>query len=170
MSDELEPNQEIVLRFLKGIRSKMSLTERSCYPSVAPAYIEGQEPTVVQVIPGDANPEEPGEGFQDGGALFTTLRITCVIWRRMKRDQHGHSQEMLMAEADGMMVLGEQLKTIFKQTRLGNILCQRVRWAGETAVTWYDIDKGVVRKDIMFLCSYAEELPRMCTLTSEDLE
>ena len=42
----------IIERMVEGLRLLLELNKNSCYQSIYPAYIDGQSPRVIQVVPG----------------------------------------------------------------------------------------------------------------------
>lgn len=145
------------------LRRYMKLSDQECYKSVNAAYIEGQNETVLQVVPGGASTQGGGDGYQDGGSLARTLSITVTIWRRMKLDVHHQSQAVLEQEGTGMLDLCETIRAVFSMTNLAGLVDEPIRYVSETATSWYDIESGVVRRDIALSATWAVDLPTTAT-------
>ena len=162
LSVNTTPN-EVLDYFVKMLRSKLGLSDIQCYKSIAPAYIEGQDETVLQVCPGAENPLGGGDGYQDGGSLVRTLGVSVTIWRRVHLDMHGHSSIALAEEGTGMMDLCETIREVFAMTVLGGLIHEPVRYVGATAPTWYDADGGILRRDISLSATWGVDLPTTAT-------
>jgi hypothetical protein len=160
--------QQIVRRFVNGIRRKMDLNEVECYESVQAAYIEGQVDRVIQVVPGSVTQEESPSGGQTGGGIQRRFFIQLSIWYRLKTDMHGHSANALTEAAEGFMDYCESIRDIFSLTVLGGLVLEPIRWENETQTVWYDLDNGILRRDVNYSATYREVLPTTITMTEED--
>ncbi len=163
-------NKEIIKACVNGIRKKLDLTKDQCYPILAPIYVEGQEQRVVQVCPREVAPTDSPDGGQTGGFLYRRMSIQMTTWYRLKLDQHQHSEILLLEASEGFMDFVNSILEVFKETTLGGLLTERMRYIGESATVWHDIDAGVARRDINFHVLWAEALPIAITLNAEDVK
>lgn len=163
-------NKEIVEAFVKGLQVKIPLTKQQCYPAIVADYVPGQSQRVVQVIPGDVVPTGAPDGGQVGGYLFRQIRINLVIWWRVKYDQHRHSEQVIIRDAEGFLDFTNTVREVFDLTTLGGLLTERVGYEGESPSSWHDYDAGVVRRDLTMNAKWACALPFSATLTGDDLE
>jgi len=161
--------REIMDAYVAALRNRMSLEVTECYVSIAPAYIEGQQRTVLQVSLGAGFTTGGGDGYQEGGGLVRDFKVTITVWRRMKIDRHGASEHVLISEAENMIDIFDQIRDIFSMTVLGGLVDEPVHYDSETTTSWYDADKGILRRDITFSNVFALELPRTASLTGGEI-
>lgn len=159
----------IIQRIVRGLRTKMSLTEDQVYECVAPTYVEGQPPLVIQVCPGADTTEGGGRGAQEGGGLGRRMMVNLTVWSRVLLDQHGRSEQALVESANGLIDLSETIRGHLAMTTLGGATTSPVRYEAMTTPAFYDIDAGVVRRDLSFSAEYWEDLPTTVTLTAADV-
>lgn len=164
-----DTQREIAQAMVNGIRNKLGMTKDQCYLSIAPMFIDGQNPEVLQVCTGSAQKYGGGDGAQQGGAILTKCFYTLTYWYKLKLDMHGRSEQVLIEGADNVLTMFAKLRTIFAQTNLGMTLYEMVLWEGETATNWYDIDEGVLRRDMTLSAPYGYDTPSFQTLTAEDV-
>ncbi len=157
-------NKQIIKACVFGIRNRLGLAKAQCYPILAPIYVEGQDQRVVQVCPREVNPSEAPDGGQTGGWLYRRMAIQMTSWYRLKLDQHQHSEIMLTEASDGFLDWINSIREVFDETTLGGLLTERMRYVGESATSWHDIDAGVARRDINFHVLWAQTLPIAITL------
>lgn len=162
-------NNQIIKACVNGIRNILSLSASQCYPILAPIYVEGQEQRVVQVVPRDVAPTDAPDGGQTGGWLYRRMSIQITAWYRLKLDQHQHSEVMLTKESEGFLDFINSIREIFDETTLGGLLTERMRYIGESATVWHDIDAGVARRDINFQALWAQTIPLAVTLGGDNV-
>ena len=158
---------EAVVKALIASVTTVSLSASTCYPVIQPAYIEGQDPTVLQVWIGGSGPADTaaGKGAQEGGGLLRKMQVGVTVWRRVLLDKYANSQIALTEEGTGMNALTAQVMAPFKYTYLGGLLFEPMWWSGDTGAQWYDEEAGLIRKDVMYDVSFGEVLPTTLTLT-----
>lgn len=162
--------KKIVLACVAGNKLKLGLKGPECYQSIDAVYVDGQAKRVVQVIPAGIRPYGGGQGGQTGGFQFRKLMIQHTVWWRLKLDRHKRSEQVLTKESDGLLDFFESLREIYDMTVLGGLLTERMTYEGETAGNWFDVNKGVVRRDLTLGAVFACELPTVVTLGAEDLQ
>lgn len=162
--------KEIIEAFVKALQVKLDLTPQQVYPAIVGDYVPGQGQRVINVVPGDIVPIESPEGGQIGGFLFRQLRVTLVIWWRVKYDQHRHSEQVILRDAEGFLDFTNTVREVFDLTTFTGLLTERVAYVGESPTVWHDYDAGVVRRDITFTAKWACRLPFSATVTAADLE
>lgn len=165
-----ETTRKITQSYVNALQNRLDRSQVSVYASLAPAYIDGQSRQVIQVCPQDVRTYDAPEGGQIGGYLFRDLTIVLAIWWRLKTDRHQHSQNVLLKAAEGLLDLSNTIRELFDLTTFSGLLTERVSYQGETGTTWYDIDKGVARRDIRFGNRWACTLPVAETLSESDIQ
>jgi hypothetical protein len=161
----LTGRKRIILdRMATQIADVLALSDQEVYPTSPPTYVEGQGPVVVQVCPGDGVPEGDGYGAQDGGGLIRRMRITTVWWFRVNLDERGKATEALTEAYVGMCDSFERVEDRLLVTTLGGLLCDMLRWEGETEPTWFDEDQGIWRCDQKWSAAYARKLSPEATI------
>jgi hypothetical protein len=156
-----EPS-DIVAAFVKALQTlpiDPALNDTTCYDIAAPAYLEGQQQLVIQVCPGAVNPDGPGKGSQEGGALERTLMVTVTVWLRLKLDPHRRTAIAMRKYSNSLMSVCAQIRQLMALTWLGDVLTEPVWYVGESATESYDEDGGVYRRDIMFTATRGDALP-----------
>jgi len=177
----------IVDRIASGLRGKMNLTEDQVYSSIQAVYIDGQNPLTIQVIPGPIQTDGGGDGLQTGGALTRRMLIQLTVWYRGKLDMHNRSEQALIEANNGLMDVMEQIRQVLAYTTLGtfpladdsgNLIADGVnpllnsdilKYVGESGTSWYDMDTGVLRRDINFSGAWSVVLAEGLTLTNADI-
>jgi hypothetical protein len=150
----------IIERVVEGLRLLEGLNKNNCFQSIVPAYIEGQSPKLLQVIPGGFTNDAAPDGGQDGGGCnYKRMQISIVYWHVLNIDRPGRSDQVLVKEADGMLEFIEQIHDHLRWTFLGGLLYAPLRYEGETPTSWFDIDKGVTERTINFSAPFAEKWP-----------
>lgn len=171
----MERSRIIALCFVAGLRQGMGLTESQAYPSAVSMYVEGQDERVVQVVMGADRPDGAGMGAQDGGgAVLLSANVTLTIWYRCNLDQHQYSQDALYELDRGLSDFAGKVKqnfafTFFQLMDGTFMLFEPIKYAGSTPASFFDEDRGVLRKDVNFLVKWADDLPTQVTLTPLDL-
>lgn len=180
MSDTGRPGI-IVDRISVGLRNKLILFEDECYPAAASAYIDGQPPFVIQVIPGAISTEGAGDGSQDGGSLVRRIIITLSFWYRVKLDMHQHSEQALIEAEHGLMDRLEQTRDALVLTNLGSLdptqpagtppvvlSADCLKYLSETVTTWFDYDKGVLHREMNFSGAWGIVEPTSVSMGNAD--
>jgi hypothetical protein len=147
-----------------------ALNANTCYPVIAPAYVEGQQPLVIQVAAGASLADGPGEGAQEGGALSRRQQFDVAVWYRLKLDRFKHSQQILIESSTNLNAIIAAIRALLRYTFLringvqGTLLLTEPLWyVQETAPEWYDEENGVALKTISYGAAWWEPMPRALT-------
>lgn len=160
-----EPASIIITRMVEGLRSGLSMNTNSCYQSIVPAYIPGQSPRVIQVVPGAIqNDELPNGGQLGGGCNLKRMQIQLIYWHVLNIDRPGRSEQILVKEQEGHLNFIELIHDLLRFTDLGGCLPHPLRYEGETATEWFDMEKGVTSRSINFSATFYEIWPAQPTL------
>jgi hypothetical protein len=155
-----DPSQIVADRLVDAVMSLTGFTESQVYVSIQAAYIEGQSPQTVQVIPGGDSPDEVDEGGWPGGTmLITRQQFDLVYWLRIKLDQFKRSEQVLENAARGTINMVAALRQGLLNTTLGGASLAPLRYERTSEVSWYDEDSGVAQVTVTFSANYAQELP-----------
>ncbi len=147
---------EIIDYIVSAMQSNLSFTAAQCYKSLKADYIEGQNPQVLQICPGNIAPADEGEGLQFDGCLKQRMTVNFAYWLRLETDMPFHSQQRLSNASQGMLPVIEAVKALMRQTKLGGLLCEVAFFLQETEATWSDEDAGICYKTISYSVCWAE--------------
>ena len=160
-----------------GMINALGFSAQQAYVADAEEYDpDWQEYPRVVVIPGDAAPDGPARGAQEGGNLIRIQRFTFCVYHRSKLDQHEQSEIAMTQPGTGLMDLAEKVRSLFQLSYLGDqsgnpstcLLCEPMWWEGQSPAGWVDMELGILRMRMTFGCVFWQLLPQV-TLTREQI-
>ena len=163
-TETLDTKNVILNMIVDALIDRFSLDASTCYKIAVPMFVEGQGRLVMQVAMGTVQREGGGRGAQEGGSLVRSSTVTFNVWRRSKVERFGHSEHVIAEETTGMLSLIESVWNLFSMTTLGGVLAEPMEYDSETESNWYDIDKGVMRRDLSLSVVWAVNRPTQATI------
>lgn len=164
------PELQIINNLVYGLRNKFQLGQDQVYPIIAPAYVIGQNPRVIQVSPSTESTDGEGSGAQAGGALIEILQIRLTFWYRLNTDEYKRSDQMLTEEYWGFMAWCNNVRNSLLLTTLGGVLYRPMVFISATEPSWYDEEESVARRDMLWQAPFARNLPTELTMTEQDVQ
>lgn len=111
-----------------------------------------------------------GNGSQNGGALKVAQEFSIFYYSSSKLDPHSFSTTTLLDEALGTLDRFNELRALFGNTWLGNLVNEKLMYLRESKTQWEDAETGVFSREFVWGAMYARPLPFHLTITPEDIE
>ena len=153
----------------RAIQRKLQMTEAQVYEAAVQGFVEGQPPSVVQVVPGATQTEGGGHGAQEGGAILRRQTYKLVYWHTAKMDPHGWTQQALVEADNGILDFMEGLRKLFALTTFGGLTYEVLRYEGESDTFIFDEDRGILYRILTISAPYGESLPTTESVTLADV-
>jgi hypothetical protein len=135
-----------------NLKTAMSMTDSQCFITKSADYIEGQQPAVLQIVPGNGQPEGGGSGFQIGGCLHQNVTVNFCYWVRVNTDLPGYSANATLACLDGI----DEVKAFMRMTWLGGALSKPAEYLNESEVHEAEPGCGVFYKTASYKISFMD--------------